>query len=314
MIVAITGGTGFIGRKLVQRHVERGDEVRVLTRRPPHAAGLPEEVVVFGGDLAQAADLRPFVDGADVLYHCAGEIGDASRMEALHVEGTRRLIAAASHRIGRWVQLSSVGVYGQPRAGRITEESPADPLGSYETTKKASDDLVQAAGAAGAFDWAMLRPSIVFGADMPNQSLYQLIRVVERGQFFFIGKPGASANYVPVDNVVDALVLCALHPAAKGRIFNVSDHATLEDFVGMIADALGRARPRRRLPEFVARLLAVAGTAVMPRFPLTPSRVDALTTRACYPTDAIERTLGYTHRVPLQAGIISLANSWKARR
>ncbi len=314
MIVAITGGTGFIGRKLALRHLQRGDEVRVLTRRAGPESGLPEAVAVFRGDLTEESVLSAFTAGADVLYHCAGEIRDATRMAAVHVEGTRRLIEAARHRVGRWVQLSSVGVYGHPRAGRITEESPPDPRGVYETTKKQSDELVQAAGRSGAFPWVILRPSIVFGEDMPNQSLFQMMRVIDRGQFFFVGKPGASANYIYVDNVIDALLLCAQHPGAPGKTFNLSDFATLEAFVGMIADALGRERPRARLPAFAARLLAAAGTAVSRRFPLTPSRVDALTTRASYPIDAIQGALGYTHRVSLQTGIVSLVNSWAGQR
>ena len=313
MIVAMTGGTGFIGRRLVERHLARGDAVRVLTRRPAHQAGLPAGVTACVGDLAHYADLRAFVDKADVLYHCAGEIRDPMRMEALHAGGTRRLIAAARQHVGRWVQLSSLGGYGQPRAGRITEGSPLDPRGPYETTKATSDDLVQAAGEGGAFEWSMLRPSIVFGEGMPNQSLFQLISVIDRSRFFFIGEPGASANYIPVENVIDALLLCALQPAAAGRICNLSDYATLEDFVAMIAAALGQEPPRRRLPEFPARVLAGAGTALTRRFPLTPSRVDAMTTRVRYPADAIETTLGYTHRLTLQAAMQSLVNSWKER-
>jgi nucleoside-diphosphate-sugar epimerase len=310
VIVAITGGTGFIGRQLVLRHLQRGDEVRVLTRRPPRECGLPDAVVRVPGDLTGDAGLQAFVEGADVLYHCAGEIRDEARMQALHVEGTRRLIEAARQRVGRWVQLSSVGVYGQPRQGCITEGTPPDPQGVYETTKKQADDLVQAAGRAGAFEWTILRPSIVFGEGMPNQSLYQLIRVIDQGRFLFIGTPGASANYIPVENVIDALLLCAEHPAARARIFNLSDHATLEAFVGTIADALGKPRPRLRLPVSIARLLASAGTALTPRFPLTPSRVDAMTTRVCYPIDAIEAALGYTHKITLGAGITFLVHSW----
>jgi nucleoside-diphosphate-sugar epimerase len=314
VIVAITGGTGFIGRKLVQRHLERGDEVRVLTRRAPDDAALPGATIHVRGDLASGAALQAFVAGAEVLYHCAGEIRDEARMEALHVAGTHRLIEAARHRIGRWVQLSSVGVYGRPRAGRITEDSPARPQGAYETTKKISDDLVHAAGGGGAFEWSILRPSIVFGEGMPNQSLYQLIRMIDRGRFFFIGPPGASANYIHVDNVVEALLLCARHPAAQARIFNLSDHAPLEDFVGAIARALGKAPPRARMPELAARLLAAAGSVLSPRFPLTPSRVDAMTSRARYPADAIRAALGYTDKIMLETGLALLVKSWVERR
>lgn len=310
MIVAITGGTGFIGKVLVQRHLALGDEVRVLSRRPSAESGLPDSVIWCKGDLAGNGELRAFVDQADLLYHCAGEIRNERRMEALHVEGTRRLIEAARHRIGRWVQLSSAGVYGQPREGMVTEQSPLRPQGTYEVTKKISDELVQGAGLSGAFEWATLRPSIVFGEGMPNQSLFRLIRVIDSGKFFFIGKPGASANYIHVDNVVHALAMCGAMPAAKGKTYNLSDYATLEQFVKMIAVALGKDAPKWRLPELLARMVVQIGTTLSDRFPLTESRMDAMTTRVKYPIDAIQTELGYSHEVTLEQGVSRLINFW----
>ncbi len=313
MIVAVTGGTGFIGRRLVLRHLAQGDQVRILSRRPPEKSGLPDSVIWCHGDLSGDADLRGFVDQADVLYHCAGEIRNEQKMEALHIAGTRRLIEAASHHIGRWVQLSSVGVYGQPRTGRITEHSPVQPQGAYETTKQQSDELVREAGSQGAFEWSILRPSIVFGEDMPNQSLFQLTKVIDDGRFFFIGPPGASANYIYVDNVVRALMLCGAHRAANGRIYNLSDHATLEQLVGMIAQALGKNAPALRLPEPLARLVAWFGAMLPGRFPLTTSRIDAMTTRVEYPIEAIQAELGYAHEVTLGQGISRLVSAWRSR-
>jgi nucleoside-diphosphate-sugar epimerase len=235
-------------------------------------------------------------------------------MEALHVEGAHRLIEAARHEIGRWVQLSSVGVYGQPRCGLVTEQSPMQPHGTYEITKEISDDLVRAAGLDGAFEWAMLRPSIVFGEGMPNRSLYQLIETVDGGRFFFIGRPGASANYIHVENVVHALIMCGAVPQAKGRIYNLSDCATLEQFVAMIAGALGKDAPKFRLPEMFARAIAKIGGAVSDRFPLTESRIDAMTTRVKYPIGAIRAELGYDHEVTLMQGVSRLVSSWRMQQ
>ncbi len=66
MIVAITGGTGFIGSQLVFRHVSAGDTVRVLSRRMREDIDLPNEARVYGGDLTNPADdFRNFVEGAD---------------------------------------------------------------------------------------------------------------------------------------------------------------------------------------------------------------------------------------------------------
>lgn len=310
MLVAITGGTGFIGRKLVSCHLARGDAVRVLSRRPPAETGSPAAVRHWQGDLAGSANLRPFVDGADFLYHCAGEIRNPGLMQRVHVDGTRRLINAATGCIGRWVQLSSVGAYGKQRAGVVVEDSVLNPCGSYEVSKVESDSLVASAAANGAFDHVIVRPSNVYGVQMSNRSLFGLISMVRRGLFFFIGRTGASANYIHVDNVVAALLLCAGSAPASGRVYNVSDHRSMEQFVGAIATALGMEMPRMRLPEAPVRLLAKLA-AVVPGSPLTEARIDALTNRAVYPSTRIEQELGYRHAVSMEDGLLELVNFWK---
>lgn len=307
MIVAITGGTGFIGRELVLRHLAQGDVVRGLSRR----TAVRDGVQWHHGDLS-SADLNSFVDGADVLYHCAGEIRDESLMKVVHVDGTRRLIEAANGRIGRLVQLSSVGAYGKQRLGVVTEETAPCPDGTYEVTKVESDDMVSSAALEGAFEQSILRPSNVYGPEMSNQSLFGLFNMVNRGRYFFIGEPGASANYIHVDNVVDALVLCGIHPRAKGEIYNLSDYRPLEQFIAVIASVLGRSTPSLRLPEWSVRLPArLMGN--LPGFPLTESRVGALTGRVIYSTEKIEQQLDYQHRVSMEAGLEELVRSWQQR-
>lgn len=308
MRVAITGGSGFIGQRLVSRHLAAGDEICVLSRRSPDQRG--GAVRWFYGDLGGSDDLRAFVAGADILYHCAGEIHNESRMETVHLIGTSRLIEAASGRVGRWVQLSSAGAYGRQREGLVTECTELNPQGRYEATKTESDFLVSAASAAGAFPHVILRPAIVYGANMPNRSLYGLISMIRRGWFFFIGRSGASANYVHADNVVDALMLCGKHSRAVGEVYNLSDHRTIEQFVAGIAGLLQCPVPRFRLPEMPVRALsAVCGT--IPGFPLPLSRVDALTCRAVYSTAKIERELGYRHIRPMEAGLADLVSFWQ---
>ena len=179
MIVAITGGTGFVGRRLLQRHLAAGDEVRLLTRRP----SAPASCRRFEGDLATGRIPAAFVAGADVLYHCAGEIRSEEKMHAVHVEGTRALASMAAGTIGRWVHLSSVGVYGPRRQGDIDEAEPPAPAGVYEETKYRSEEIVLEASRNGAMQVAVLRPSIIFGEDMPNQSLRQWMAIINRGAY-----------------------------------------------------------------------------------------------------------------------------------
>ncbi|HVK55277.1 MAG TPA: NAD-dependent epimerase/dehydratase family protein [Burkholderiales bacterium] len=302
MIVAITGGTGFIGAKLVAAHLSRGDIVRVLTRRQNMEA--PAGVQKFVGDLANPSfDPSAFVEGADVVYNCAGELRDPGRMRGVHVEGAQRLLAAFNGH-GRWVQLSSVGAYGPQRAGVVTEDTELRPQGEYEVTKTEADALVENAGRRG-LDCVILRPSNVFGAGMPNQSLYQMARMVSRGLFFYVGAPGALANYIHVDNVIHALMLCATHKDASGRTYILSDECNLEAFIGAMAGILQRRRPFLRLPESIVRAMARAGK-ILPAFPLTASRIDALTNRAKYSTERIARELGYRHRLSIEEGLIEM--------
>ena len=305
MVVGITGATGFIGSALVQLHLERGDAVRCLSRqRPPRCDGRME--IVQGDLTAPDVRLEQFADGLDVLYHCAGELSNEQRMRAVNFHGTAALLSAAAGRIGRWVQLSSAGVYGQYRDGVITEETPVTPLGEYETTKAEADRLVIEAARQGRINSvAVLRPTIVFGAGMPNRSIAQMVAVIERGLFFFIGRRGASANYVHISNVVDALVLCGLSERAAGRVYNLSDWVTVEEFARAIADALGRPRPRLRVPERPTRLLVDACGRLV-ALPLTSTRIDALVSRTRYAIDRIRGELNYVPRVSIAAGLAEL--------
>lgn len=311
MIVSISGATGYIGRHLVARHIARGDSVRVLSRGD--CADL-SGVIRFKCNLADATKVPPgFVDGADVVYHCAAELLDPSRMAAVNVGGTEKLIEAAAGRIGRWVQLSSVGAYGPVRDGLIREGSPERPVGPYEKTKTQADDLVREAAARGDFSGVLLRPSTVFGNNMSNQSLAQWVRAIQRGIFFFIGKPGAMVNYVHVDSVVDALGYCGSADAAKNRLYIVSEEMAIEDFVDLICKALGCRVPRLRVPESAARVASSVGSLGGGRFPLSQSRIDALTNRAVYSSGAIIAELGYLPSVTLAEGMRRFVGNLRVR-
>lgn len=315
MTVAITGGTGFIGRKLIARLVARGETIRLLTRSNSADFEKSSLVEIHECDLVtvEINGLSSMLEGVDVLYHCAGQLVDTTAMQRLHVDATLKLVEAASHRIKHWVQLSSVGVYGPVSAGCITEETPLHPIGVYEITKTESDQIVIDAARRGAFSYSILRPSNVFGADMKNQSLFGMVDMINKGLFFFIGKPGASANYIHVDNVVEGLIRCGVMPAAKGRIYNLSDCRTLEQFVGEIAGALGVPGPKLRFPEFAARWL-VRLFDKLPGFPLTQSRVEVLVNRSVYPISRIQHELGYAYITSMEEGVGQLVVAYKQKR
>ena len=287
MIIAITGGSGFIGSLLVDKHLKQGDQVRLLSR---NTLLKRKNVQYFLGDLSSSSvDLSDFVDSVDILYHCAGEVNNESLMQELHVNGTQRLVNAAQGKISRWVQLSSVGVYGACRDGTITEDSKEQPLGIYEQTKTESDKIVKNSG----IPYVILRPSNVFGNDMPNQSLRGLLHTVYRGLFFFIGKENKYlVNYIHVTDVVNALMCCGSNDKALGEVFNLSQLTTVEKMITSFAFGMGSNKKILRLPEGIVRVVAGIFRHI-PRFPLTSSRIDALTGHCEYDSSKIVNMLDF---------------------
>lgn len=314
MRVAITGATGFVGSRLLERCVANGDLVHALSRKSQADSGcFQSSVRWFEGSLDDVEYLKRFLMDVDVLYHCAAEIRNPKEMEQTNVLGVKNLIEASTGSIGRWVQLSSVGAYGSIDCGVVTEDSPENPSDTYEVSKTIADRLVRSAAISNEFEYVLLRPSNIYGQGMTNQSIFQLIGMIDRGMFAFIGPKGAYANYVHVDDVADALVACGMNPAAVNKTYNLSVGDTMEVFVSSISKGLGRPVPAVRLPKAFVRG-AASVLEYLPGFPLTRSRVDALSNRAFYAADQIRRELGFVSSINLKDGMEEMARFWKSRQ
>lgn len=305
MQISITGATGFIGKRLVLHYEAQGATIHALSRKKLPAAGASTRF--FQHDLlnCDADDLIDFVGGSEVVYHCAAELADVSRIWEVNVEGTQRLFHAARGRVGRWVQLSSVGVYGRPRSGLVDEGYVPHPQDEYEKSKLAADNWLREQCRLHGMALTILRPSTVFADDMPNQSLFQLIRAIQRGRFCFIGSKQAQMNYVHADNVLAALLLCGHHAQAAGETFIVSEHLDMDEFIRVVADQLQCARPGIVIPERIARGVAwiFSGSA---GFPLSASRIDALTSLCIFSEMHIRKKLAYVPGIALADGLRSL--------
>lgn len=294
MIAAVTGATGFIGRYLVERLLAESIDVKILTR----CSGTTQDDIsggcqVFRGDLCDKAyKLDGFLEDVDVVYHCAGESNDKKRMHDLHIDGTRKLMEAASGKIKHLVHLSSVGVYGKASTVIAKETIPFAPIGIYEKTKAVSDCMVSSLAVANDFTYTILRPATVFGVDMPNNALRTLVRLIKKGRFFFVGPPGAIFPYVAVEDLAEIMWLCGTHAVAYNQTYNVSTNFTVEKFVEIIAQSLGRSTPRFRLSKNLARVCACLGEMV-PGFPLTNRVVDVLTSRTVYDSQKIKTDFGF---------------------
>lgn len=302
----LTGASGFIGSAFLSHALNAGFDVRVLTRKPEIWKTHPRLQVVEG-DLSQPSDWSYALNGVEVVVHAAAELRDPALMNVVNVSGALRLFDAASRAgVKRWVQLSSVGAYGPVLTGVVTEDWPENPDGPYEVSKSNFDRMLREMNHAHEIEFCIVRPSNVYGVSMRNNSIQQMLDVMERNLFAFIGPEGATANYVHVQDVVQALDLCVSHPKAVNQTFIVSDWATMEEMVGALAAGAGLTSPSRRVPLPFAMLVARM-MRWWPGWPLTQGRVRAMSLRSRYDTAKIEKELGWKLTMPIKEGMRELA-------
>lgn len=313
--VCVTGGGGFIGRRLVGALRVLGLSPRILTRQKPDS---DINSLYFVGDLVDGhSSLAGLVSGVDVVFHCAGEVKNTSLMRTLHVDGTARLLEEVRRQINasqkpvHWVQLSSVGAYGPPQGAAhseriVVETTPCVPVGEYEITKTLSDQLVEKfAETEPLFSFCILRPSNVVGPTMSNQSLRALVRMIEKRIFFYIGSRHSVATYVHVDDVVAALVLCGTHANARGQVFNLSNDCLLSEIVDAVCLNSSLPPPNLCVPEYLVRGVTKLLSSVV-TIPLTQERIDALVKMTYYPTRKIEKCLGFKPDFSIPAAIAAM--------
>ncbi len=308
-VVALTGATGFVGKSLIPALLADGWSVRVLTRNSKKFENV-HGVDIFEGDLAVTEDWSSFVSGVDILINAAAELNKPELMMPVNVEGPQKLLKAAiAAGVGRWIQLSSVGAYGQLRNGLVDELTPEIPVGQYEKTKTLFDQLLIKQYKKLNFDVCIIRPSNIYGPQMVNQSLFLMARMISRGLFTYIGPFGSSANYVHVDDVVRALILCAKSKEAAGKTYIVSNWTTFENLVISMSKALEVMPPSRRISLVLALFLSQI-MRLLPGSALTKGRVLAMSSHVRYSTLKIERELGWRASVPVGFGVFELIRSY----
>ena len=221
--LAITGGTGFVGGRLIGLALAAGHDVRALTRRPqPQRPG----VTWVEGALDNPDSLDALAQGADAVIHVAGVINaaDAAGFEAGNVTGTAAMIAAAEQAgIKRFVHISS-----------LAAREPT--LSAYGATKAGSEALV----AASTIPSAIVRPPAVYGPG--DREMLELFRMAKRG--IVLLPPHGRLSVVHADDLGRLLLALADPAAPKGLLVEPDDGRhqgwSHEEFGLALGRALGR--------------------------------------------------------------------------
>ncbi len=269
LTVLVTGGTGFVGGRLIEKLVLEGrasgrpPHVRVLIRNFGTASRLARfPVEMIGGDIQDEGTVQRAVEGCDVVFHCAHDSrlskgpqtqmasqGTQNVCQAILRENTTRqtpsgqsLRRAQSSRTSvRMVHISTFSVYGPTLDGDLTESTPWQPSNHpYIQAKRAAERLVLDQYKRTGLPVVVLQPTIVYGPFSKPWTIGP-VQALKTGRVPLVDGGNGTCNAVYIDDVIDAMILAATQPDVMGEVFLISgaEPISWKKFYGAFETVLG---------------------------------------------------------------------------
>jgi nucleoside-diphosphate-sugar epimerase len=339
----VTGGAGFLGINLIRHLLARGHTVRSLDLLPFDYADCKDRVTAVTGDIRDRAAVERAMEGADVVVHAAAALPlyEPRDIWTTDVEGTRTVFdVALARKVDRVIHVSSTAVYGVPDHHPLFEEDPMHGVGPYGEAKVEAERVCLQYRARG-LCVPIVRPKSFIGPERLGVFAMLYEWALEGRNFPILGKGNNPYQYLDVEDLCDALHLCATLPREKvNDTFNIgaAEYGTPRSDFQAVLDHAGRGGRIVSLPVRPA----VLALRVLERFKLSPlykwiyetvdkesfvsidkarrvlgweprySNVDALLRNLDWYRENKERLergggSGVTHRVPWNQGLLRVA-------
>ena len=326
MKVLVIGATGFLGQALARRLKELDIDVTATGRNLDVGEQLQREGILFiPSDLMDAISIRALCQGKDVVFHCAALAAPWGRYEDFYkanVIGTENVIkgcmAAHSQRL---VYVSSPSIYFAFESRLNVAENdplPARQINAYGKTKLLAEKAIDQAHAEG-LPVITIRPRAIFGPG-DTTILPRVMQALESGRMRIIGDGENFIDLTYIDNVVDALLLCAQSPTdTLGKKYNITNGepihlwSTLEELSHRLGYPAPKGKINTSMALFLANLVELSHWALsINREPLlTRYGVAVLANSTTLNIQAARQELGYKPRISIDEGLDKFVHWWQ---
>lgn len=240
MRILLTGANGFVGRALYKELISAGHTVICVVRKKHMNVDLfsllPENIHYFDA-LDRHTDFTRSLTDIDVVVHLAARAHMPTRTDfdmhkdflEINFFGTINLAKqAAEKKVKRFVFISSIGVHGKSTPGghRYSEEDVEKPYNSYTISKLKSENALWKISRYTGMEVVVIRPPLVYGPRV-KANFFKLMALVHTGLPLPFAGIKNVRSFIAIDNLVDAVSLCVVHPKAGGEVFIVCDNEAL---------------------------------------------------------------------------------------
>lgn len=323
MKVFVTGGSGFVGRHMIQMLRDHGDEVIALARSERAA----EQVTQLGaravrGDLFDELIMTRPMQGCDMVFHIAGFLDIWGKYQAFYqtnVLGTESALAAAQlANVPCFVQVgAAASVFNRHPLSQIDESYPLQQpqFSPYIATKSLAEQRVIAANRPG-FRTSVVRPSWIWGKG--DHALSQLIRAVKTGQFVWIDQGNYPYMTTHVANVCHGAMLAAAHsPGGQAYFLSDGDVVNFHQWITSLLATAGVKLGRLSIPHWaawtVSELIEIVWTVLQRKStpPITRTMVRLIGQELTFSDRKAQQELGYAPIATREMGLAELVEDFR---
>ncbi len=312
MKVFVTGGSGYIGKYLLEQLVEHGHEIKALTRQSSIKV---KDVENINGDILKPESFISALDEVDAVFHNAAYVmdwGKKSDFYKINIEGTKNIAEACNEKgVGKIIYTSSAGVYGFPNIKEeITENFPKDPLNAYQMSKLKGENVLKKYKN---IEISTIRPPLILGGNGHTGKV--IMEKIEQGKMTYVGSGNHYISLVHPNDVSQCLRL-ALENNEESNIFNVvSFVCTIKELFDEIAHQLGVESPKKHISYSLAYFVAYFKEIFATKDPsLTRFRVKSLGTTRKISCDKAKKELGYKAKYDLPSTVKDMVSCYKQNK